>query len=192
MRCEASLLDTVNDADHPVAAIFNDGPVRFVYKPVGGYYERIPIKTGRFSESYAEVLAGIEAGDDVLLRQPTAGEIIDKDWDKAELELVGLTLDEDGNPTRPMPEGMNGGAQPASFQQGGRTPARALRGNRPSGRAREPSGQRRHRTQSPAETETADNAAKPSVDSTDAPVEDVAATTTTPSTTQEQAKPEID
>lgn len=196
MRCEASLLlDTVNDAlTIPVAAIFNDGPVRFVYKPRGGYYERIPIKTGRFSESYAEVLAGIEAGDDVLLRQPTAGEIIDKDWDKAELELVGLTLDEDGNPTRPMPEGMNGGAQPASFQQGGQDAGtRPQRGNRPSGqRGGNRQGNADTEPKAPAETETADNAAKPSGDSTDAPAEDVAATTTTPSTTPEQAKPEID
>ncbi len=120
MRCETSLLlDSVSSAlAIPVAAIFNDGPVRFVYKPRGAYFERVPVKTGRFSESYAEILAGIDAGIDVLLRQPSAGEIIDRPWDKAELELVGLTLDEEGNPARVMPPGMGAGARPAAFQQG--------------------------------------------------------------------------
>lgn len=120
MRCEASLLlDTVeNTLAVPVAAIFNDGPVRFVYRPRSGYFERVPIKTGRFSETYAEVLAGIDAGDDVLLRQPTAGEIVDEPWEKASLELVGLTLDEEGNPARIMPPGAPGAARPAAFQQG--------------------------------------------------------------------------
>lgn len=120
MRCEASLLlDTVESAlAVPVSSIFNDGPVRYVHRPRGGYYERVPIKTGRFSETFAEVLAGIGAGDEVLLRQPTAGEILREPWEKAELELVGLTLDEEGNPVRPMPAGMERGARPAAFTPG--------------------------------------------------------------------------
>ncbi|MCA9271597.1 MAG: HlyD family efflux transporter periplasmic adaptor subunit [Phycisphaerales bacterium] len=179
MRCEASLLlDTVSNAlAVPVAAIFNDGPVRYVYKPKGAYFERIPIQTGRFSETYAEILAGIEQGDDVLLRQPTAGEIIDKDWNQAELELVGLTLDEEGNPVRPMPAGMNGGAQPAAFQQGGQAQPqmggkdglgqRPQRGNRQGGAT--------------GENHQGSKADSPAVDST---------TETTATTTDETNEPE--
>lgn len=114
MRCEAELLlDNVESTlAVPVTAVFNDGPVRFVYKPRGSGFERVPVKTGRFSETHAEILAGIDSGDDVLLRNPSAGEIIDQPWDKAELELVGLTLDEDGNPARMgPPPGMRGARQ---------------------------------------------------------------------------------
>lgn len=201
MRCEASLLlDTVNNAlAVPVAAIFNDGPVRYVFKPRGAYYERVPIKTGRFSETYAEILAGIESGDDVLLRQPTAGEIIDEDWDKAELELVGLTLDDEGNPTRPMPAGMPGGAQPAAFQQGGQAQPQTggqQSGDRPQRGSR--GGQRGDNTQGHNDTnakpdESAEVTADTTPDTTE-PAEETAesaATETVPAEGETaQAKPE--
>ena len=180
MRCEASLLlDTVsNTLAVPVAAIFNDGPVRFVYKPKGSYYERVPVKTGRFSETYAEIIAGIQTGDDVLLRQPTAGEIIGKDWNKAELELVGLTLDEEGNPIRPMPAGMPSGAQPAAFKQGGQTGAQGSseRGSRPSGQKRGENRQGNKDTDSAPAHSTeaaADTTPETTPDSTDNPAETV-------------------
>ena len=121
MRCEADLmLDNVEDAlSIPVTAVFNDGPVRYVYGPRGSNFVRIPIKTGRFSDTNAEILAGIESGQSVLLREPGAGEIIGEPWDQSQLELVGLTLDEDGNPARHGPPNRPGGAQRASFKQGG-------------------------------------------------------------------------
>jgi HlyD family secretion protein len=121
MRCEAELLlDNVNDAiSIPVAAVFNDGPVRFVYSPRGSNFVRIPVQTGRFSDTDAEILAGIEAGQSVLLREPGAGEIVNEPWEKSQLELVGLTLDENGDPARQGPPGRPGGTQRTSFQQGG-------------------------------------------------------------------------
>jgi len=165
MRCETSLLlDNVSNAlSVPVAAIFNDGPVRFVYKPRGAYYERVPIKTGRFSETYAEILAGIEAGDDVLLRQPSAGEIVDKPWELAQLELVGLTLDEDGNPARVMPPGMNGGARPAAFQQQGGQMGGQQGGQRGQRTGGQPGGNRQGNateTKPVGETEVAEDSAE--------------------------------
>ncbi len=122
MRCEAELLlDNVDDAlSIPVAAVFNEGPVRFVYSPRNGNFVRIPVKTGRFSDTDAEILAGLEAGQSVLLREPNAGEIVNEPWEQAQLELVGLTLDENGDPTRMAPPaGGPGAAQQTSFQQGG-------------------------------------------------------------------------
>lgn len=173
MRCEASLLlDTVESAlAVPVAAIFNDGPVRFVYRPRGTYFERVPIQTGRFSETYAEITAGLEPGDDVLLRQPTAGEVVDEPWEKASLELVGLTLDDDGNPTRIMPPGMEGGAQPAAFVQqvpptGAPQGQRPERGQRGEGqRNRAPEGDKAE--EDGATTETAEPEADAAAEPTD-------------------------
>lgn len=120
MRCEAELLlDNVESTlAVPVTAVFNEGPVRYVYTPRGSGFERVPVKTGRFSETHAEILAGIDSGLDVLLRDPSAGEIIDEPWDKAELELVGLTLDEDGNPARMGPPPGMRGARQTSFTTG--------------------------------------------------------------------------
>lgn len=200
MRCEASLLlDTVSDSlAVPVAAIFNEGPVRFVYKPKGSYYERVPIQTGRFSETYAEIVAGLDAGDDVLLRQPTAGEIIDRPWNKPELELVGLTLDDDGNPVRPMPKGMTGGAQPAAFQQGGQdqpqtgskdSGQRQQRGSRGAGQNRQ--GNKDEAARKPAATETAadttpDAAPQEPSESTS----EIAAETNAPTSEAQPIKPE--
>ena len=122
MRCEAELLlDSVDDAlSIPVAAVFNDGPVRFVYTPRGGNFARVPVQTGRFSDTDAEILAGIEAGQTVLLREPGAGEIVNEPWEQSALELVGLTLDENGDPIRQAPQGRpGGGAQRTSFTPGG-------------------------------------------------------------------------
>ncbi|HED53813.1 MAG TPA: HlyD family efflux transporter periplasmic adaptor subunit [Phycisphaerales bacterium] len=120
MRCEADLLlDQVNDAIAvPVTALFSEGPVRFVYVPQGNRYKKVPVRTGRFSETMAEILAGIDVGEQVLLREPEAGEVLDTPWDKGQLELVGLTLDEDGNPVRAAPNG-TGAATRTSFSPGG-------------------------------------------------------------------------
>ena len=102
MRCEATLvLGRVENAlAAPVPAVFNDGPVRYVYVPEGPLFRRVPVQTGRFSDTHAEIIAGLASGQSVLLREPTAGEIIDEPWRQSELELVGLTLSEDGEPVR--------------------------------------------------------------------------------------------
>ncbi len=118
MRCEATIvLGRVEESlATPVPAVFNDGPVRYVYVPEGGLYRRVPVQTGRFSDTHAEIIAGLEDGQSVLLREPSAGEVIDGPWDQGELELVGLTLNEDGEPVRAEPPA--GQATPAAFRGG--------------------------------------------------------------------------
>ncbi len=117
MRCEATLvLGRVDGAvAAPLPAVFNDGPVRFVYTPEGALFRRVPVKTGRFSDTHAEILAGLESGQPVLLREPSAGEVLDEPWEQSELELVGLTLDKDGAPVRLDADG-GGSARPAAFR----------------------------------------------------------------------------
>lgn len=118
MRCEATLvLGRVEDSlAVPVPAVFNEGMVRYVYTPDGAYFRRVPVQTGRFSDTHAEIMAGLDAGASVLLREPTPGEVVDQPWQQAELELVGLTLSEDGEPVR-MGGDNRGMARPASFQR---------------------------------------------------------------------------
>jgi multidrug efflux pump subunit AcrA (membrane-fusion protein) len=110
MRCEARLtLGRVDDAIAiPVQGVFSDGPVRFTYAKSGKRYERTPIKIGKRSDTYAEVLAGVNPGSTVLLRDPTPSEVLAGPWDKARLELAGYSLDEKGNPV------VSGGRGPRS------------------------------------------------------------------------------
>lgn len=100
MRSEATIvLDRVTEAlTIPVQSVFSDGRLRFVYRPVGPRFERVPIQLGRRSETQAEVLAGLSTGDRVLTRAPEAGEILSRNWDESALQAVGYTLDEDGQP----------------------------------------------------------------------------------------------
>jgi HlyD family secretion protein len=100
MRAEATIvLDQVDDAvTIPVQSVFSQGRLQFVYKPSGTRFERTPIRLGRRSETQAEVLAGLAAGDRVLVRAPEPGEVIGQGWNKANLETVGFTLDESGQP----------------------------------------------------------------------------------------------
>jgi hypothetical protein len=99
MRCEARLtLGRVEDAlAVPIQAVFNDGAVRYVYTPRGSKFERVPVKVGRRSETHAEILAGIEASEVVLVRQPEPGEVISAPWTDAMLQPVGLRLADDGS-----------------------------------------------------------------------------------------------
>lgn len=103
MRCEARIeLGRVDDVVAiPVQAVFNDGAVRYVLRPAeGGRYERVPVMLGRTSDTDAEIAAGLESGDRVLLREPQAGEIINPGrWDAARVEAVGYVIGEDGKPT---------------------------------------------------------------------------------------------
>lgn len=91
MRCEARItLDTVAESLRvPVAAVFNEGRVRYVYTPQGTRYVRTPVRVGRLSSTDAEVLAGLDEGDLVLLREPAPAEILDMPWDEDVLTNVG-------------------------------------------------------------------------------------------------------
>ncbi len=104
MRCEAQILmNRVTDAlTVPVQAVFNQGPVRFVYQPKGSKFVKLPVKVGRRSSTYAEISAGIEKGQRVLLREPSPGEVLATAWKSDQLKAVGLMLDPAGNPV-PIP-----------------------------------------------------------------------------------------
>jgi HlyD family secretion protein len=99
MRCEAEIiLGTVEEAlSVPVQAVFSDGGVRYVYVAQGQRFAKKPVQLGRRSDLFAEITAGLEANDRVLIRQPSPGEVIAGDWDEGELTAAGYTTDENGN-----------------------------------------------------------------------------------------------
>ncbi len=127
MRCEARIvLDRVSEAlTVPVQAIFNEGPVQFTYVPVesrsGNRYTRIPVRVGRRSDTIVEVLKGLEARQIVLLREPSAGEIVSAPFEKEALVAAGYKFDADGKVMSEGGMGMAGGAPaiPGAAPQGG-------------------------------------------------------------------------
>lgn len=70
--CTAEIVtDTLRDALHvPVGAVFREGRRQIVY-PAGGRAPRT-VQVGRSSTAYAEILAGVEAGQELLLTPPVA------------------------------------------------------------------------------------------------------------------------
>lgn len=119
MRCEAEIiLGTVEDAlSVPVQAVFSDGGVRFVYVAQGQRFAKKPVQLGRRSDLFAEITAGLEESDRVLIRQPSPGEVIAGDWDEGELTAAGYMLDEDGNvftPRRGRPMAQAAASRPAA------------------------------------------------------------------------------
>lgn len=106
MRAEATIvMDSVEDAlTIPVQSVFSEGRLRYVYVPSGTRYERVPIRLGRRSETEAEVLAGLSAGDNVLVRAPEEGEVRERPWDEGRLQAVGFMLDDDGKPVPDRPD----------------------------------------------------------------------------------------
>lgn len=127
LRCEARIeLGRVEDAlAIPVQAVFNEGPVRYVLRPSaggGGRFQRVPVLLGRTSDTDAEILRGIAAGDRVLLREPLPGEVENPTgWDAGMLAAAGYKLNENGKPELDM-EAMR--AMMMS-RAGGRTPGGA-------------------------------------------------------------------
>lgn len=118
MRCEAELtLDQVNETlTIPVQAVFNDGAVNYVYTEAGARFKRVPVQLGRRSSKVAEIIKGLTEGQLVLVREPTPGEVLAQPWAKADLEAVGYTIGEDGQPVTnqgPAMRGRNpGGTRP--------------------------------------------------------------------------------
>lgn len=111
MRCEAEIfVDRVENAlAVPIQGIFTEGLVRYVLVPSGSKFERKPVRIGRRSDRFAEVVKGLTEGDRVLIREALAGEAVDKPWDKDALAAVGLLLMADG---RIMPMGGPAGGMP--------------------------------------------------------------------------------
>lgn len=108
MRCEAKLiLDTVPEVlTVPVQAVFNEGPVQFVYEPSGSRFVRVPVRIGRRSENVAEITSGLEAGRVVALREPRGGEATVSPWDTEALKKLGYRISEAG---QVLPDGPSGG-----------------------------------------------------------------------------------
>ncbi len=102
MRCEAQIrLGRVEDAlAIPVQSVFSEGLVRYVFTESDGRFTRRPVKVGRRSDRFAEILAGLEPGERVLIREPLARERVDRGWDASELARVGLALADDGSVIR--------------------------------------------------------------------------------------------
>lgn len=102
MRAEATItLGTVSDTlIVPVQAIFVEGPVHYVLIPQGSHYKRVPVNVGKMSDTFAQILSGIDEGQEVLIRDPLPGEVIDEPWDTQILAALGISLDENGKPVK--------------------------------------------------------------------------------------------
>jgi HlyD family secretion protein len=136
MRCEGRIvLDNVAETlTIPVQAIFNEGPVQFVYTPRGSKFVRVPVRIGRRSDTIAEVVRGIDDTARVLVREPSTAEILAEPWSREMLAAAGYQVGEDGRvipESRPEPAlGMqrSGGARNAEGNpqgQGAATTRRA-------------------------------------------------------------------
>ena len=80
MRAKAEImLDRVKDVLYvPIQTIFRKGSQAFVYVPQDGGYAEKAVQIGRASELYVEITDGLEEGDRVLVREPSAAEIVSK------------------------------------------------------------------------------------------------------------------
>lgn len=91
MRAEARIvLGNVDDVIAvPIQAVFQEGRSSYVYCPKGSKFARTEVKVGRRSSTFAQIVSGLDAGDTVLLREPTPGEVFrDKDADSAVAETA--------------------------------------------------------------------------------------------------------
>jgi multidrug resistance efflux pump len=118
MRCKAEiLLDRVTDAlSVPIQAVFRQGPVSYVYVPDGEGFAQRQVKLGRASELEVEILSGLEAGDQVLLREPKKDEVtavIDMEKVAAAAGAPGAAGADPGGPPA-------GGAAPPGVKRGGK------------------------------------------------------------------------
>ncbi len=114
MRCEAEIvLGAVDDAlAVPIQAVFNEGPIRYVFTSTGDRYEKTPVLVGRRSETLVEVRAGLKEGQKVLLRQPTPGEILSNEISKEAIAALQASM-----PGAPDGARRQGGPQSAPAQK---------------------------------------------------------------------------
>lgn len=80
MRCKAVVhIDDVHDAIAvPIQAVFREVGTSFVYVRNGGEYDQQAVTVGRTSEVWAEILDGLEGGEEVLLRAPRSNEVVNR------------------------------------------------------------------------------------------------------------------
>jgi multidrug efflux pump subunit AcrA (membrane-fusion protein) len=78
MRCQAEIfVGRVEEALHiPMQAIFHDGAAAFVYVPDGAGFAQRKVVIGRTSDTYVEIISGLEENELVLLREPRPEEIM--------------------------------------------------------------------------------------------------------------------
>jgi len=153
MRCEGEIrLGRVEDAiSVPLQAIFNEGFLRYVYIPSGSKYIRRPISIGRRSDRFAEITAGLEIGERVLLREPSPGEVLSRKWTDAELAAVGLRQTEQGKIEPLAPTGGPGGPGAPGGAARSRRPAEQIAA---SDTTAEPPKEVAAKPEEPATTET--------------------------------------
>lgn len=110
MRCRGEIVlgQVENAITAPIQSVFRAGPLAYVYTTSEGGFAQTAVKIGRASEMEVEIVSGLDEGEDVLLRRPTAGEIVS--------EIDSKTI-----------EGMFGGGRP-----GGKPSGRP--GGRPGGK----------------------------------------------------------
>jgi multidrug resistance efflux pump len=136
MRVEARIL--LNKVDEtltvPVQSLFSEGAVQFVYTPEGNKFVKRPVRIGRRSETLAEVAAGIEEGQAVLLRTPQPGEVLARAWNDEQLKVAGYKTLENGQIVADRPAGAPGGRPSrgpgtggAPTQPAGQTPGQSPR-----------------------------------------------------------------
>ncbi|MCB9845954.1 MAG: HlyD family efflux transporter periplasmic adaptor subunit [Phycisphaeraceae bacterium] len=138
MRCDAQIIldEAANVLSVPIAAVFSDGPVQYVNIPSGAKFVRKPVRLGKLSDMFAQIVAGLDGGERVLLRRPSVAEIDNAPWDPDALKAAGYTLNDKGEPVAPARPPM-GGAPGQDQSQGQQRP----QGERPSGER----GERRNR-----------------------------------------------
>ncbi len=130
MRCESEIvLDRVEKAlTVPIQAVFSDGLVRYVHIAKDGKFTRKPVKLGRRSDRYAEIVTGVGEGEKVLVRKPQPGEVLDKKWEQIELAAVGLDLSPDG---KVIPKGGKEGERRGGPARGPSAPAGSVGSAKP-------------------------------------------------------------
>ncbi len=109
MRCEGQIvLTTVHDAlAAPIQSVFYEGKRSYVHVPVaGGKFVRREVRVGTRSDSYAEILAGLNPGDSVLLRRPQPGELESDAIDASGMPAADAVAATDG-PKKPATDGAN-------------------------------------------------------------------------------------
>ena len=125
MRCRSEILlgKVENAVTVPIQAIFRTGRVAYVYVPEGSGWAQQAVQLGRSSELSVEITDGIEVGDQVLLREPSASEILSK------LDVESMT----GPGGPPKGAGGSGGPPPGVAGSGGRPKGVTSTGGPPPG-----------------------------------------------------------
>lgn len=157
MRCEAEVVlgKVENVLTAPIQAVFNDGPVRYVYTPKGSKFSKTPVKVGKRSDVFAEIRAGLKEGDRVLLREPAPGEVLNTPFDDETLAALDKAAPD--TPMRGMP-GAPGGGPGGAAQRGG--PGGGPQGTAPAGAPGAGGKQGRPEGATPAGKPVADGAKK--------------------------------